>query len=147
VERRRLEAMRLAGEGTPAAARIEAAPRAFLLWQPAEDLARQAALLEPLPPKGTARVAVTPAQEPGRWKVEAGSRDQVGLLATVTGALAACDLVVVRAGIATWGDGGAVDAFVVTAASEPQVPVLQGEIERRFGEPLGSPPVPDADVH
>jgi Kef-type K+ transport system membrane component KefB len=146
VERRRIEATRVAGDDSPAAARIEAAPRAFLLWQPAADLARQATMLEPLPPKGAARVAVTAGPEPGRWKVDVGSRDQPALLATVTGALAACDLTVMRAAAATWGDGGAVDAFVVAAASEPDAAVLQDEIERRFGLPLSAPPVPDADV-
>ena len=91
-------------------------------------------------------MTVTDLPEPGRWKVDVGSRDQPGLLATVTGALAACGLVVVRAGAATWGDGGAVDTFVVSAGSKPDASVLQQGIERRFGLPLGSEPVPDADV-
>ena len=148
VERRRTDAMRLAGGDTPAAARIEAAPRGFLLWQPPEDLARQATMLEPLPPKGAARVRVTDLPEPGRWKVDVGSRDQSGLLATVTGALAACGLVVVRAGAATWGDGGAVDTFVVSAGSKPGASVLcpaspsGARPKGRAGSGAPSPPAP-----
>ena len=60
VERRRAEAMRIAGRTRHVVERIEHAPRAYLLGQDAPDVARQAALVEPLPTRGNARVAVLP---------------------------------------------------------------------------------------
>jgi UTP:GlnB (protein PII) uridylyltransferase len=146
VERRRMEAVRLAGEGTATAERIMAAPRSMLLSQPAVDIARQAAVLEPLPPKGSCRVEVTAGSALGRWRLYIGARDQRGLLATVTGALTSCDLTVLRAMAVTWGDGGALDVFEVSAADRPDKRAVQEQVERRFDVPLGSDPVPDAEV-
>ena len=69
VERRRAEAMRIAGPARHVADRVQHAPRAYLLAQEAPDVARQAALVEPLPIRGSVRVAVLPL-DPLEWRVE-----------------------------------------------------------------------------
>ena len=59
VERRRAEALRIVGDDKYVADRVLHAPRAYLLAQEGPDIARQAALLEPLPSRDSARVSVT----------------------------------------------------------------------------------------
>ena len=147
VERRRSEAMRLSDTNRAVADRIATAPRTYLLAQEASDIARQAALLEPPPPRDGARVAVAPLE--GRaWRVEVASRDRRGLLATVSGALTDSGLSVQDAVVATWGDGGALDAFrvVSTTPMPPDADSLTAAIVDAFSRPLEAPPTPDADV-
>jgi Kef-type K+ transport system membrane component KefB len=146
VERRRAEAVRFVGAGTPAAERIEAAPRAYLSTQSSEDVARQAELLEPLPARGTARVAVTPADARGEHRVEVASRDQRGLLAIVTGVLRECELEVRGAAVATWGDGGALESFVVGAPDTPNADRLRMVVEASLATPPSCGPVSQAEV-
>jgi Kef-type K+ transport system membrane component KefB len=147
VERRRAEAVRIAGADGAVAERIAGAPRTYLLAQDAADVARQAALLEPLPARGGARVAVAPVDD-GRWRVEVASRDRPGLLATVSGVLTDCGLSVQDALVATWGDGGALDSFRVLPVSRtpPNADALTAAIVDAFDRPLGAPPTPDAEV-
>lgn len=147
VERRRAEAMRLADGSAPALDRIRHAPRAYLLAEDAQDVARQAALLEPLPGRGRARVAVSTV-EAGWWRVEVASRDRPGLLAAVSGVLAEHGLDVADAVVATWGDGAALESFRVrcegTAAPDPGR--LEAAIGDAFDRPLTSPANPEAEV-
>jgi Kef-type K+ transport system membrane component KefB len=147
VERRRAEAVRIAGADRAVAERIAHAPRTYLLAQEAADVARQAALLEPLPARGDARVAVVPL-EGGEWRVEVASRDRPGLLATVSGVLAGSGLSVQDAVVATWGDGGALDSFRVrpTARAVPDADALNAAIVDAFNSPLEAPPTPGAEV-
>jgi UTP:GlnB (protein PII) uridylyltransferase len=146
VERRRAEAVRVLGPGTPAAERVEVAPRAYLSTQTSEDIARQAQLLEPLPARGTARVRVTPADAPGEHRVEVASRDQRGLLAIVTGVLHDSGLEVRAAVVATWADGGALESFVVRSPDAPRADRLRLALEASLGTPPSCGPVPDAGV-
>jgi Kef-type K+ transport system membrane component KefB len=147
VERRRAEAIRMADGNRALAERIAAAPRTYLLAAEAPDVARQAALLEPLPTRGIARVAVAPLDD-GAWRIEVAARDRRGLLATVSGALADSGLSVQEAVVATWGDGAALDAFRVLPSSRttPDPDVLTTAIVDAFDRPLESPPTPGADV-
>jgi len=147
VERRRAEALRLADSNRAVAERIAAAPRTYLLAQEASDVARQAALLEPLPPRGTARVAVAPLKD-GGWRVEVASRDRPGLLATVSGVLSEAGLSVHEALIATWPDGGAIESFRVVPMTgiPPDVDGLTAAIVDAFSRPLDAAPVPDAQI-
>jgi Kef-type K+ transport system membrane component KefB len=145
VERRRNEALRLAGHAPAVAERIKHAPRPYLLSQDAADVARQARLLEPLPSRGRARVAVQPVGE-GEWQVEVVSRDRPGLLARVSGELVRHDLDVVDATIATWDDGGALDAFRVRSPYPPDAEILREAIESSFEWPITSEPEPNAVV-
>jgi Na+:H+ antiporter len=147
VERRRAEAIRLADGDRAVAERIARAPRTYLLAQDAVDVARQAALLEPLPPPGRARVAV--AQLEGKeWRVEVASRDRPGLLATVSGVLSDSGLTVQDAVVATWGDGGALESFRVlpTKPAPPAADALTKAIVEAFDRPLEAPPTPGAEV-
>ena len=124
VSQRRAEASRLTGD--PAVRdRIDAAPRAYVLATPAEDLARHAALCEPPPPGADFRVAVTAAVGgPGRWTVDVVARDRVGLLARETQVFADAGLDVRQATLATWGDGVALASFRVDGG-EPDAASLE----------------------
>lgn len=150
IERRRAEALRLAQDGRAVAERIRHAPREFLLMQEAPDIAREAKLLEPLPARGQARVAVRLLDE-GEWGVDVASRDRPGLLATVTGVLSDHGLDILDAVVATWADGGAVDSFRVRGTSSrttpPNAEGLESSIAAAFDAPLESPPNSDAEVY
>jgi len=147
VERRRAEAMRTAAGDRPVQERVAVAPHTYLLAQDAPDVARQAALLEPLPGRDQARVTVAPLDN-RVWRVEVASRDRPGLLATISGVLTGAGLSVQDAQIATWGDGGAVDSFRVmeTAGTPPDAEALSAAIVEAFDRPLGAPPTPGAEV-
>ena len=145
VERRRSEALRLVDGDSDVGDRIAHAPRPYLLAQDAADVARQARLLEPLPARGRARVAVSPLDD-GEWRVEVVSRDRPGLLARVSGELSRHDLDVVDATIATWEDGGALDSFRVRSVYPPEAEVLRDAIQSSFEWPITSDPAPDAQV-
>src|SRR6185503_14189859 len=68
VERKRAEARRLTNGMRDAVERIDHAPRAYVVHQSSADIARHAALLDPLPPRGRARVTVQPVDEQ-RWQI------------------------------------------------------------------------------
>jgi Na+:H+ antiporter len=149
VERRRTEAIRVAAGDQAVTERIASAPRTYLLAQEAADVARQAALLEPLPPPGRARVAVAELEREGHeWRVEVASRDRPGLLATVSGVLSDSGLSVRDSVVATWGDGGALDSFRVlpTKRTPPNADALTAAIVEAFDRPLEAPPTPGAEV-
>ena len=177
VERRRAEALRSAGDNPRVIDRIKHAPRAYLLSQNAIDIARQAAFVEPVPARGEASVAVlalTPEGEASdvdtgdgngdgaaRWRIEVAARDRQGLLATVSGVVADAGLDILDAAVATWGDGAALDTFLVQRAGlsparfsehelsevPPPDPVkLESAIVAAFDEPLESLPNPDAEL-
>jgi Kef-type K+ transport system membrane component KefB/predicted amino acid-binding ACT domain protein len=144
AEQRRAVATRLAV--SPAVAeRLAHTSRAWLLSQEPSALARQARLVEPLPPKGVVRVAVVP-EEPSTWRIDIACRDRPALLAVVTGVLARHGFDVEDAGATTWPDGAAVETFVVRAPAEPDAEVLQTDIEAALSTGPASEPVPDAAV-
>src|SRR5262245_16935465 len=147
VERRRAEAMRIAGGDRAVQERVGAAPHTYLLAQDAADVARQAALLGPVPGRDEARVTVAPL-DTRVWRVEVASRDRPGLLATISGVLTGAGLSVQDAQIATWGDGGAVDSFRVmeAAGTPPDAEVLTAAIVDALERPLEAPPTPGAEV-
>lgn len=173
VERRRAEAIRSAGDNPRVIDRIKHAPRAYLLSQNATDIARQAAFVEPVPARGEASVAVLALTATGesdnddgggampRWRIEVAARNRQGLLATVSGVVADAGLDILDAAVATWGDGAALDTFLVQRAGllparlsdhelselPPPDPVkLESAIVAAFDEPLESLPNPDAEL-
>lgn len=155
VERRRTDALRLAGDNGPAGVRerVTHAPRSYLLSQSSADLARQAELLEPLPPRGSVRVTVTPMDpapngQQSEWRIEVAGRDRPGLLATVTGVLAAFGLGVEDAVVATWPDGAALESFRVRAGAGelPEPWMLEDAIATSLGQPVHADPNPSARV-
>jgi Kef-type K+ transport system membrane component KefB len=135
ADARRPRAEELAVE--PAAvARLRAAPPGYLLAHEPGELARQARLVEPLPPRGTIRVAVSPEGTPDHWLVDAAARDTDGLLARLAGALTAAGCDIAAATVGTWPDGAAVDTFLVRAAVRPSARRLAERMEQSLGEPL-----------
>ncbi len=111
VEQRRAEAMRLVAE-SQRQERIEHAPRAYLLSQAAAAVARQVKLLDHLPGRNEAKVALY-SFVADEWEIDVASRDRPALLAHVTGVLLDHGLDVFNAVIATWSDGAALESFKV----------------------------------
>nr|MBA3654876.1 ACT domain-containing protein [Actinomycetota bacterium] len=142
----RLAAAERAATSRAVVDRIRATPATYVASQSAPAIARQAALLEPLPPRGRARVAVTATDDPQRWCVDVAARDQHGLLALVTGVLAGAGVDVLAASATTWGDGGAIEAFVIRAAGRPDQSTLELAIAAGMRAGIAAPAVPDATV-
>ncbi len=143
ADQRRATAAELLGGRPRAISRLAAAPRAYVLRTPPEALARHARLLDP-PPGGLA-VEVTEAAE-GGWWVDVACRDQPGLLASVTGVLAAQDLAVADAVLATWEDDVVLDAFLVVGAVRPDPSTLRTALVTGLEAPITSHPLVDAEV-
>lgn len=120
---RRMAAERLLTDPAPIE-RLRFASNTYLLSHEAEELARQAQLVEPLPRSGTVRVAVAPLPEPGRWKIDVACRDVDGLLARLTEVLTEHGLDIASASIATWADGAVLDSFVVVSRDRPSAKQL-----------------------
>ena len=129
-----------------AVARLEAAPDGYLLAHEPDELARQARLVEPLPPRGTIRVAVSPEGTPDHWVVDVACRDTDGLLARLAGALTAAGCDIAAATVATWPDGAAVDTFLVRAAVRPRARVLAAQTEAALARPLEVNAIADVGV-
>ncbi len=141
LEQRRAEATRLVGQHRDAVERLEVAPRAYVLATSAADLARQAALCDPIPPAGDVRVAVTPSGDrPDVWWIDVVARDRPGLLARETGALAERGIDVIGAISAVWGDRCALSSFLVHAEREPLTDGLVTALQRALRQPLDSVP-------
>ena len=129
--------------------RIGYAPLAYLLSEDPATIARQVSLLDPVPLRGRFRVGVHSEPTPGTWRVEVSGRDQLGLLAIVTGMLEEARIDVVDAVLATWGDGGALQAFRVIGDPDgagPDPAALQTALEQASRRQLHAPAVPDALV-
>jgi Kef-type K+ transport system membrane component KefB/predicted amino acid-binding ACT domain protein len=148
VEQHRGEALRLVGDAPGALERVRRAPRAYLLTHSAADVARHAALLDPLPRKGSVRSAAV-ALGSDEARIEVASRDRPGLLAAVSGVLATAGLDVVEASAATWPDGAAVESFRVRTIG-PASDALGAirDLDASVGEALRRPPAtaPGADL-
>jgi Kef-type K+ transport system membrane component KefB/predicted amino acid-binding ACT domain protein len=142
---RRAQAIELVA-GPGAQARILDAPRAYVVRQGAEDIARHAELVSPPLRDKEARVHVAPADGDGSWLVEVGTQDRRGLLAAVTGVLAGHDLDVVDAVVATWPDGAALESFRVASTTMPDAAALERDLGPAFVAELASPPLPEVEV-
>ncbi len=146
VARHAESAMRLVGGVSPAASRIASAPPGYLLAHSSSDLVRQCELLEPLPSAGEVRVAATPTARPDEWHLDVAARDRPSMLAAFTGVLVDAGIDVVQAVVATWDDGGALQAFVVRASEPLRPAILQRAFAAALVEELSSPPLVDAEV-
>ncbi|MEY2451945.1 MAG: hypothetical protein QOD92_1519 [Acidimicrobiaceae bacterium] len=136
IERRRADAMTLV-EDPAARARIEHAPRSYLLRQTPGEIARHAALLNH---SHSPQIDVI-----GADRVDVGTRDQPGLLAAITGALADAGVEVDHAEVATWSDGAALESFRIRGPL-PDRDRVAIAIAARLRSPLESEGVPDAEV-
>ena len=131
LRRRRVEVERLLHDtaGERAGARLAAAPRRYLLAQPADVVARHLVMAEPPPVRRELRLAISPEQ-PGAWRVDVVTRDRPGLLASLAGALCAADVDVTRAQASTWPDDLAVDVFHVAGPTPEAEPGFPDRVER-----------------
>jgi UTP:GlnB (protein PII) uridylyltransferase len=145
VDRRRAEAIGLLGPGGEATDRVAGAPPGYLLAHAGSDIARHCSLLSPVPANLEVRVIATPGRLPGEWHLDIASRDRPGLLASFTGVLADAGIDVAQAVLATWDDGGALQAFVVRSPALPDISGLQAACAASLGQPLTSGPI-DAEV-
>ena len=127
-------------------ARLRAAPDSYVLTHEPDELARQARLIEPLPSRGTIRVAVSPEGTPDHWIVDVACRDTQGLLARLARALTAAGCDIAAATVATWPDGAAVDTFLVRAAVRPGARQLASAMETSLAQRLQLEPVADVEV-
>jgi [protein-PII] uridylyltransferase len=132
------------GLGPAAAARLEQAPRSYLLRQPGHAVARHLRLLDPRPGRNDVRVAVD-GEDVGWW-VDVVANDRAGLLAMVTGALAGAGLEVDDAIVATWSDGAALESFRVRRGLRPDPEVIEVAIRQALAHGLSADPLPEADV-
>lgn len=146
VARRRAAATRLVDPASRAAVRVSTAPPGYLLAHDPSDIARHAALLATLPSPGEVRLVASPGPARNQWSLDVASRDRPGLLAAFTGVFANAGIHVTQGVVATWDDGGALQAFMISASRPPDTDLLQTELERSLGTPLVSPAVIDANV-
>jgi Kef-type K+ transport system membrane component KefB len=145
--RRRAETVRLIGAKPELVRRVEEAPQSYLLRETSTAIARQIALLEPLPGPREARVAITPADEGAEYWIDVGARDRPGLLAAVTGVLASLGVNVSEALVATWPDRGALETFRVAGELSLAEPGrLAKEIEESLDAPVVAEPIAGAVV-
>lgn len=126
--------------------RIDAANDAYVLSHDPDELARHARLVEPLPARGTVRVAVTPLGELHHWQVDVAFRDDRQALARLTASLTDHGLDIVRADVTTWPDGGAIHSYIVHGSLRPSARELAEEFERRGRTPLTTVSLVDARI-
>lgn len=148
LDRTRDRALALVADGPAFSDRIAAAPLAYLLSEEPAAVVRHVQLLEPRPQHKVFRVGIT-QESAAVWRVEIGARDQLGLLALVTGVLERAQLDVVDAVLATWGDGAALQAFRVRTGIvgvAPDKDSLIRALAEAQNQDLVAPPVSDASV-
>jgi Kef-type K+ transport system membrane component KefB len=145
--RRRAEAIRLVGEQPELLRRIEEAPQGYLLRDTSGGIARQVALLEPLPGPHEARVVISGTAEASDLWIDVGARDRPGLLAAVSGVLGQLGINVTEALIATWPDGAALETFRISEETPMPAPDhLAYEIEESLELPIVALPISGAVV-
>ena len=139
----RMQAAQRVADSPAVVERLRHASRSYLLAHDPVELARQAQLVEPLPRAGIVRVAVSPDPNPDHWMIDVACRDTAGLLARVTEAIAAADLDITEATIATWPDSAVLDTFIVRTSHRPAARDLAKAIEAALRRPLSTYPVRD----
>jgi Kef-type K+ transport system membrane component KefB/glycine cleavage system regulatory protein len=143
VGRRQAAAIRLAGAEPDVIDRIERAPRAYILATEEAAIARHAKLLaEVHDHRSTVRTSSAGAD---RW-LDVVAPDRPGLLAAVTSVLAAEEIEVIDAVLATWDDGAALESFRIADDATPELGRLSARIAAALDAPLESTPITDASV-
>ena len=144
VEQRRNAAARLADDPR-VKQRLAIAPRAYVLAQTPEALARQAALCEPAVTGDEVRAGVV-ADGPSQWRIEAVAADRIGLLSRVASAMNGLGFDIVDAVVCTWPDGTALTSFGVRRAEPPLASEVEDRVHATLRAELSSEPVEDATV-
>jgi predicted amino acid-binding ACT domain protein len=146
IDAKRASTLALLTDDPPVVPRVSTAPVGYLLAIAGSDIARQCALLEPLPSPGEVRAVATPGRAPGSWHLDLATRDRPGLLAAFTGVLADAAVDVAQAVVATWPDGAALQALVVRCAGPPDASELLEALTASLDAPVRVPPVADASI-
>ena len=144
VEQRRNAAARLTDD-PKVKQRLAIAPRAYVLAQTPEALARQAALCEPAVTGDEVRAGVV-ADGPGQWRVEVVAADRIGLLSRVAAAMNELGFDIEEAVVCTWPDGAALTSFGVHRAEPPLASEVEERVRAALGRELSTEPVADATV-
>jgi Na+:H+ antiporter len=144
IEQRRNAASRLTNDRA-AAARLETAPRAYVLSQTPEALARQAELCEPPISGDGVRAAVSP-DAPRAWRIEIVASDRIGLLSREAAALSDLGLDIVDAAICTWPDGTALTSFGVRRGEPPLADEVRERVRTALDRELSTAPIEDVVV-
>jgi Kef-type K+ transport system membrane component KefB len=144
IEQRRNAAARLSDD--PAVvARLAIAPRAYVLSQTPDALARQAALCEPLVSGHTVRASVL-EEAAERWRIEIVAADRVGLLSCEAAALNELGFDIADAVVCVWPDGCALTSFGVARAEPPLALEVEERVQAALRHELSSLPIDDAVV-
>lgn len=144
IEQRRNAASRLSDD--PAVvARLAIAPRAYVLSQTPEALARQAMLCEPPVSGHTVRASVL-EEGPEQWRIEIVAADRVGLLSCEAAALNELGFDIADAVVCVWPDGCALTSFGVERAEPPLAVEVEERVEAALRHELSSLPIDDAVV-
>lgn len=142
---RRRQAARARARSPRTAARIAKAPRTLLAALAPDELAEDLELLSPsVPSAGVYRVGVH--DDGAGWRVAVAGRDQPGLLARITTALARLDLSIDRAVVAGFSDRTVLDVFRVNGAARPDAEEIAAAVLDSFRTPLPAQPVTGAEV-
>jgi Kef-type K+ transport system membrane component KefB len=144
IEQRRNAAGRQADD-VAVKARLAIAPRAYVLSQTPEALARQAALCEPRVSGNDVRAAVAP-DGPARWRIELVAVDRIGLLSRAASALNELGFDIADAVVCTWPDGSALTSFGVQRAEPPLADEVVQRARVALARDLSSEPIEDAAV-
>ncbi len=120
--------------------RIDAAPAAYAEVFAMTDRVRHAELLEPRPASTEVRVLATPGRD-STWNLDIAALDQPGLLAKFTGVLVHESIEVLRAVLATWDDGAALQALIVKSPRAPDVEALTRALTWSLDQGITAPPV------
>ena len=144
VEQRRNAAARLTDD-PKVKQRLAIAPRAYVLAQTPEALARQAALCEPAVTGDEVRAGVV-ADGPGRWRIEAVAADRIGLLSRIASAMNGLGFDIEDAVVCTWPDGAALTSFGVHRAERPLASEVEEQVRAALRRELAFQPVEDATV-
>lgn len=143
LEARRREIAVLVGDDERAVARAMSAPAAYLLALDADTVAAQLRWIDPLPPRRRFRVRSAPHR--GGWMVEVLGRDRAGMLAAVCASLVHERLDIEAAHLATWPDGAAFEALVVTGPTPPDDERLAHRIAAAVATFLEAGPLPEVE--
>ena len=146
IDAKRATTLQLVVADAPVTGRIATAPPGYLLAIARSDVARQCALIEPLPAPDEVRVVVTPGCTQGSWHLDLATRDRPALLAAFSRVLADAGIDVTQAVVATWPDGAALQALLIHADSPPDTSSLAAALGAARSQPISAPPIPDARI-
>ena len=150
VVQRRAMLARMVGDDDRVVARALAAPPAFVLALPLEQAAEHLRSIDPLPARRHLRVSVGDVLVPGQWVIAVTSRDRAGMLAAMAAALSAKGYNIMRADVATWADGAALEIFLVagdgrSGAGRPSADALSDALHAALTEPTAAGPIADIE--